>query len=191
MANLHDMGVDGSSILSPQHKNRWKLRFTNLGGGDGEILRLQAIQADRPKLAFEKITLDRYNTRAYIAGKYTWETVNFTFEADTGGLVSDAIKAQLERQQNIIDFGSAPTMPAAVSGQDYKFAVKMEQFSGQEQALEFWRLDGCWIENADWGDWDYAASETVKITLTISFDHARLTSRGAHRYDRALGGIAP
>lgn len=173
MGTIRDLGVDGGGILHPQHKNRWAVTFINLGSTNGTTLRVQAITCDRPKLEFEKITLDRYNTRAYVAGKYTWQTISMTFEADLGGGVAAEIQSQLELQQQIIGFGSVPTLPVTPAGQDYKFTIRQDLLSGDSpNFLEQWELSGCYFEQVDYGDLDYAASETVKIVCTVSYDHA-------------------
>jgi hypothetical protein len=188
MGMISDLGVDvGSGIYHPQHKNRWNLEFQRIGG-DASALRLQAITVDRPKLEFEKITLDRYNTRAYIAGKYTWQTINVTFESDMGGYVVTTIQEQLEKQQHIIANNAFPYMEAASHGEDYKFGLVMKMLNGGGFAVETWLIDGCYLENVDWGDLDYAASETVKVVCTISYDHARQTVTGLP--GQAEGGVA-
>lgn len=188
MGLISDLGVEGTGILHPQHKNRWAVSFIGLPGVAHE-LKLQAITADRPKLEFEKITLDRYNTRAYIAGKYTWQTISITFESDLGGMVAAGIQAQLERQQRIIGPGAAPVLPAASHGNIYKFGTQIAMLDGDRNtATEFWFIEGCYFENVDWGDLDYSASETVKIVTTISYDHAREVLTGVHTGASALGG---
>lgn len=189
MGLLSDLGVEGTGIYHPQHKNKWKINFFWLLG-DAKPLTLQAISADRPKLNFDKITLDRYNTRAFIAGKYTWQTINITFESDLGGLVVAAIQGQLERQQRIIGPFSAPMLPQTAAGQDYKFGLHMIMLDGDRIPLEIWKIDGCYFENVDWGDLDYSASEVVKIVTTISYDHAREEIFGAYRGARASGGAS-
>lgn len=189
MGLISDLGVDGTGIHHPQHKNRWAVDFLGLPGIYHE-LRLQAITADRPKMEFEKITLDRYNTRAYVAGKYTWQPISITFESDLGGLVAAGIQAQLERQQRIIGPGAAPRLPAAATGSDYKFAIAMTMLDGDTVPTELWYIEGCYFENVDWGDLDYSASETVKIVTTISYDHAREELTGAYAGASALGGAA-
>lgn len=187
MGLINDLGVDGTGIFHPQHKNKWAVDFLNMPG-NAYPLKLQAITADRPKMEFEKIQLDRYNTRAYVAGKYTFQPISITFESDLGGLVVAAVQAQLERQQLIIGPGSAPRLPTAVAGQDYKFSIRMTMLDGDLVPLEIWKIDGCYLENVDWGDLDYAASETVKIVTTISYDHAREEITGAYAYAKATGG---
>jgi hypothetical protein len=192
MALLIDMGVrgNGGEILHPQMKNKWRLTFNGIGGlVDSEALTIQAITCDRPKLAFEKVPLDRYNSRAYIAGKYTFEPINVTFEADIGGNVSAIIRSQLESQERIIGMSSAPRLPSALAGQDYKFSVTQEILDGDNVPLETFFMEGVWIVRADYNNLDYAASETVKIQLQLSYDHARQLITGES--GRATGGAAP
>ena len=192
MALILDMGVrgNGGEILHPQMKNKWRLTFNGIGGVlDSQALTFQAITCDRPKLSFEKVTLDRYNSRAYIAGKHQFDPINVTFEADIGGNVSSVIRSQLERQQRIIGMTAAPRLPTALAGQDYKFSITQEILDGDNTPIEVWYIEGAWIENADFTDLDYSASETVKIQLTITYDHARQEILGLP--GRATGGMAP
>jgi hypothetical protein len=192
MALILDMGVrgNGGEILHPQMKNKWRLTFNGIGGVlDSQALTFQAITCDRPKLSFEKVTLDRYNSRSYIAGKHQFDPINVTFEADISGGVSSVIRDQLERQQRIIGMTSAPRLPTALAGQDYKFSITQEILDGDNTPIEVWYIEGAWIENADFTDLDYAASETIKIQLAISYDHARQEILGMP--GRATGGMAP
>lgn len=192
MALILDMGVrgNGGEILHPQMKNKWRLTFNGIGGVlDSQALTFQAITCDRPKLSFEQVTLDRYNSRAYIAGKYQFDPINVTFEADIGGGVASVVRDQLERQQQIIGMGSAPRLPSALAGQDYKFSVTQEILDGDNTPIEVWYIEGAYIENTDYTDLDYAASETIKITLTLRYDHARQEILGLP--GRATGGMAP
>lgn len=173
MAVLRDMGINGNGdeILQPMLKNRFRVEFRGIG--DAEYLTLQAITVDRPKLSFEEVVLDRYNSRAYIAGKHTFETVNIVFESDIGGGVLRALQDQVEFQQKLIGMDSRTLMPASRSGGRYKFQTIIDQLDGDSTIFETWYLDGCFLQNVDWGDLDYAASETLKVTATIRFDHAR------------------
>ena len=194
MALILDMGVrgNGGEILHPQMKNKWRLTFNGIGGAsvvDSQALTFQAITCDRPKLSFEKVTLDRYNSRAYVAGKHQFDPINVTFEADIGGNVASVIQRQLEQQQRIIGMSAAPRLPSALAGQEYKFSITQEILDGDNTPIEVWYIEGAWIENTDYTDLDYAASETIKIQLTISYDHARQEILGLP--GRATGGMAP
>lgn len=182
MATISDMGIPGgesSGILQPFYKNRWQLefKFDGLSAGSRGLTSM-AINAERPKVEYEEITLDRYNSRAYLQGKYTFQPISVTFEPDIGGLVHQAIVQQMERQQRLIGPSSGAFLGQARSGEAYKFALDMNMLDGDHNPtgvpLEVWKLEGCAINNADFGDIDYSASETVKTTLQIRYDHAYL-----------------
>jgi len=195
MATISDMGVPGgesSGILQPLYKNRWQIEFKFGGLSAGSRgLTSMAITAERPKVEYEEITLDRYNSRAYLQGKYTFQPISITLEPDIGSLVHDAIVQQMERQQRLIGPTSGAFLGQARSGQSYKFALDMNMLDGDHNPtgvpLETWKLEGCAINNADFGDIDYQASETVKTTLQIRYDHAYLLP-GANFGDKATGG---
>ena len=192
MAQITDMGIPagfGDGILQPHHKHRWQVTFQFRGNNGGvEELTSMAIRADRPKLEFESIQLDRYNSRAFIFGKHTFQPVSITFEPDVGGKVHEGVIQQLERQQRLIANADGPYMAQAAAGELYKFGTKMEMLDGGTNVLETFYLDGCGLENNDFGDLDYQASETLQTTLTIRYDHARLDPRGTRRV--ATGGRA-
>jgi len=187
MALITDLGVDGGGIAQPRLKHKWAITFQNMAG-DEEPLRLNAISADRPKLTFEEVVLDRYNSKAYVAAKHIFEPVNVTFEDDLDGGVTAAIQEQLELQQNIIGLNASPRLSSAAAGQDYKFAVKMDLLDGNQAVVETWILEGAFIQNVDWGDVDYTTSETVKATVTFRFDHARQNVNPDNVGGKATGG---
>lgn len=191
MATINDLGIPGvgTGILQPKLKNLWRVTFANLGGGaDSQPLSLQAITADRPKLSFEEVQLDRYNSRAWVAGKHTFEPINITFEDDVTGTASQVLQEQLQSQQWLIG-AEGPFLGRGQEGALYKFVTYLEQLDGREQVVERWTCEGCWIQNVDYTDLDYSDSTAVQVTTTIRFDHARQNIGG---YDagqgNALGG---
>ena len=179
MALITDLGVDGNGILQPLLKNRWKVTFLGIAG-DPDPLRVQAITCDRPKIEFAEIELDRYNSKAYVAGKYSFQPLNIVFQADVGGTVNNTIQQQLDLQQSIIGNFPAPVLPAAIGGAIYKFAIRLEMYDGNDTVLEAWIIEGCWLQNVDYDNLDYAANEAVTTHCTIRFDIAR----------QAISGIA-
>lgn len=198
MALIIDMGVtsDAGGIIHPKLKNKWRVNFHGIGGGRGDtgstrsdVLTLQAITGDRPKLEFEEIQLDRYNSRAWIAGKHMWQPANFTFEDDIGGRVTAIFQEQIEKQQALISVGAGRVLNTALSGQEYKFAMTVEMLDGDVNPLQIWAYEGVFLQNIDYTDLDYAASESVKITCAFRFDHARELVVGID--GRATGGVAP
>lgn len=175
MATLMEVGIPtvGNGILMPKIKNRWRVTFSGLGTGSmGNDVSLQATTVSRPNLSFEEIKLDRYNSTAYVAGKHSWESMNLTVEDDITNKATTTIQAQLEKQQRLIG-ATGPWLNSEATASSYKFGTKIELLDGNEVVVETWKLEGCWIMQADYGDLDYSASESVTVALTIRFDQAR------------------
>ena len=55
---------------------------------------------------------------------------------------------------------------------------------GNEQVIEKWTVEGCWLQNVDYTDLDYAAGDAVTVSTTIRYDHARQNIGG---YDQGEG----
>ena len=186
MATINDIGIPGVStgILQPKLKNKWRVTFANLGGGaDSQPLSAQAITVTRPVLSFEEVQLDRYNSRAWVAGKHMFEPMTITLEDNVTGSASQVLQEQLQNQQLLIG-AEGQFLATAGEGSLYKFVTYLDLLDGNEQVVEKWTVEGCFIQNIDYMDLDYAASESVQITMTIRFDHARQDIGG---YDQGQG----
>lgn len=187
MSTIQDFGIPGvgSGILEPMRKNLWRVTFANLGGGtDSQPLSMQAVTFTRPKLNFEKITLHRYNSLSHVAGKHNFDPVTLVVESDVKGTAASVIQAQLQKQQWLIG-AEGQWLARAGEGSLYKFVTYLEMLDGNKTVIERWTLEGCWLENVDFGgELDYSTADQVKITMTISIDHARQSIGG---YDQGPG----
>lgn len=175
MSTINDFGIPGvgTGILHPKHKNRWRVTFANMGGGeDSQPVSMQAVVVARPKLNFEKVTLHRYNSVSYIAGKHSWDPMRLTLQDDINGTASAVVQAQLQKQQWLIG-AEGQWLAAAGEGSLYKFVTYLDMLDGNDQVIEKWTIEGCYLESADWSELDYSSSEPVTIELSISYDHAR------------------
>lgn len=187
MATLSQVGIPGAGfgILHPKQKYRWQVTFSGLarlvaGASSREITR-QATNVTRPTLTFEEVPIHRYNTVAYMAGKHSWSEVSLTLEDDITGLASYAVQGQLETQKRLIGADlPGQYLNSAATASDYKFGLLLEQLDGNEGVVESWKMEGCFILSADYGDLDYSSSDAATITLSIRYDHARqdLTGQG-------------
>ena len=194
MATLSNFGIPGAGagILHPRLKNKFRLTFQNVGqllpGSNSRNLSMQVTTITLPNITWEEVTLHRYNSTAYVAGKHSWEPISVTIEDDITGLATQVVEAQLETQQRIIGSDlDGRWLNTAATGSDYKFGARIDQLDGDEGIVSSWILEGCMIVNADYGDRDYSASEAATITMSIRFDHARKVESGAG-YGTALGG---
>jgi len=184
MATVNDFGIRGinsGGILQPKLKNRWRITFANMGSGgqsDGSVgLSMQATSVTRPTISFEEVELHRYNSRAFIASKHSVEPMNLTLEDDVTGTASRVVQDQIQAQQHLIGAGGpflADSLSTAPEGSLYKFVTYLDMLDGAtDNVIEKWTIEGCFIQNVNYGDLDYSASDQVTIELTIRYDHAR------------------
>jgi len=162
-------GNTGSGILMP--KLKYRFRVTMLGGFAGlteaRTLTQNVMSATRPKITYEEVPLDSYNSKIYIQGKHTWDQVTVTMRDDISNSISKLVGGQVQRQVNHFQ----QSTPAA--GNDYKFDMQIEILDGTNAgASEVWFLEGCFITNADYSETDYSANDPVTIALQIRFDNA-------------------
>lgn len=162
-------GATGSGILMP--KLKYRFRVTMLGGFAGEpearALTQNVMTVTRPNVSYEEVILESYNSKAYVQGKHTWETITLTLRDDITNSVSKLVGAQVQRQLNHFQ----QTTPAA--GNDYKFDMHVEVLDGVNAgASEVWFLEGCFLTTVNYGDNDYSASDSATIELTVRFDNA-------------------
>lgn len=177
MATLSQVGIAGVGFgtLMPRLRNRWRIEFAGIGGGaQGINLSMQAVTVTRPSLTFDEVQIDRYNSKVFVVGKHTWDMCSLTVEDDVTNLATSVIQAQLERQQRLIG-ASGPWLNTEATANTYKFGTIITMLGGNEEVTEVWKLEGCAINQANWGDLDYASSDAVRIDLQIRFDHARQT----------------
>lgn len=173
-------------------KNHFRVTFLNIGalvgGSNSRDLMMQVTTVTLPNITWEEVAIHRYNSVAYVQGKHSFEPISMTFEDDINGLASAVVEAQLETQQRLIGGDlDGRWLNVGATGSDYKFGMLIEQLDGDEGVLSTWRCEGCMIMNAEFGDRDSSASESVTINLSIRFDHAsKVNSAGG--YGTALGG---
>lgn len=176
MATIQDFGIPeiGTGILQPKLKNRWRVVFFNFGGAatSANAVSAQAINVTRPNITWDEVPLDRYNSRAYVAAKHSWQDMTITIDDDVTSTAAKAIQEQIQKQQYMTGV-EGPWLAAAPEASVYKFTTRIDMLDGNEQVIEQWYVEGCWIKTADYTDLDYSASEKVTINLTIRFDHAR------------------
>jgi hypothetical protein len=161
--------ASGSGILMP--KLKYRFRVTMLGGFAGKpqstVLTQNVMSVGRPKITYEEVILDSYNSRSYIQGKHSWEQVTLMVRDDITNQTTNIVGAQIQRQLNHYQ----QTTPAA--GGDYKFDMHIEILDGVNVgATEVWFLEGCFLTNVDYSESDYAATDPVTITMQIRYDNA-------------------
>lgn len=162
----------GQALLMPKLQFRFRVLFYGIGTTGNELeLTKQVMDCSRPQVQFDEITLNVYNSRVYLAGKHTWQPLNINIRDDATGLVSRTIGQQLQKQLDFFQQASAQ------SGIDYKFTTRIDILDGGNGTstpteLEQWELLGCYLQQANYNQLNYATSDQVSIALTLRFDNA-------------------
>jgi len=177
MADLTQYGVPTTTsnvIMMPKLQYRFRVNMYGFGKDNGSTLDFtqNVVSVTRPSLTHDEVTLDAYNSRAYLAAKHTWEPITLTIRDDMNNAASKHVASQLQKQLN----HGLQSAPAA--GKDYKFGLVIEQLDGSQPGLvvETWSLNGCFIQNVNYGENNYATSDVMLITLQIRYDGADIHS---------------
>ena len=117
----------GSGILMPKLKFRFRVTFTDNFGESGRGLELtqNVVNVTRPKVAYEEVVIDSYNSRVYVAGKHAWEPITVVLRDDIRGTVTKQVGAQNMKQLNHFE------QKSPIAGSDYKFDMTMSILDGQ------------------------------------------------------------
>jgi hypothetical protein len=194
ITSLNNIGIPTTNaanstqvLLMPKLKYRFRVTLLGFGVAAATELTKQVQDVTRPKVAFEEMTLDVYNSKVKLAGKYTLENVTLTLRDDASGQVQKMVGQQIQKQFDFMEQASAR------SGIDYKFTMRIEVLDGGNGALvpntlETFELYGCFVQNADYGDANYSTNEHMTVALTIAYDNLAQFAAGSTAVS-PIGGI--
>ena len=193
LTSLNNISIpaDGTNqaLLMPKLKYRFRVILLGFGVEASTELTKQVVDVTRPKVAFEEIELPIYNSKVYLAGKYTWETLTLNLRDDASGNVQKLVGQQIQKQFDFMEQASAR------SGIDYKFQMNIEVLDGGNGAsaanvLEKFEVYGCFVQNVDYGDLNYGTNEAAQVALTIRFDNAiQFAGAAGSGVDRGIGAV--
>jgi hypothetical protein len=159
-------------LLMPKLKYRFRVTLLGFGVSAATELTKQVMDVSKPKVGFEEMPIDIYNSKVYLAGKYTFETLTLNLRDDASGEVQKLVGQQVQKQFDFVEQASAR------SGIDYKFTSKIEVLDGGNgnnaagvNVLETSNMYGCFLTNVDYGDANYGTNEPMNVALTIRFDN--------------------
>ena len=194
ITSLNNIGIPttnaaGSTqvLLMPKLKYRFRVTLLGFGVAAATELTKQVQDVTRPKVTFEEMALDVYNSKVKLAGRHTLENVTLTLRDDASGQVQKMVGQQIQKQFDFMEQASAR------SGIDYKFTMRIEVLDGGNGALvpstlETFELYGCFVQNADYGDANYSTNEHMTVALAIAYDNLAQFAAGAASVS-PIGGI--
>ena len=178
------IGGINQGILHPKQKYRFRVMWYSFGDNTGlREMTANVMTCTRPKITYEEVKLDSYNSVAWIQGKHTFEAIEIKLRDDITNSVISSVGAQIQKQMNHFE------QTSAVAGINYKFSMEIHSLDGTtNEELESWVLDGCWINAATYGEGDYASGDPQEVTLTIRFDNATNQAGANTNQGTTIGG---
>jgi len=173
-----DQSAASQGLLMPKLKYRFRASFENFGVSTPRSeMTKQIMNITRPAVTFEENIIDIYNSKVYLVGKHSWDPITVNLRDDVNGSVSKLAGEQVQKQFDFMEQSSAASVI------DYKFITRFEILDGGNGAntpnvLETWELYGCFIQNVNYNELDYASQDPANITMSIRFDNAVQTPLG-------------
>ena len=174
----NDQSSASQGLLMPKLQYRFRAILENFGVSTPRSeLTKQVMDVMRPNLSFDKVTLDVYNSKVYMAGKHTWDPITITLRDDVNNSVTKLVGEQIQKQFDFFEQASA------ASGIDYKFVARIEMLDGGNGAsapnvLETFELYGAYVENVNYNSLAYNTSEPSTITMSVRYDNCIQTPQG-------------
>ena len=156
--------ISPNDIMFTQFEPKVKNRFImNIDGIPSYIIKAM----NRPQIQFDEVTMEHMNVTRYLKGKGKWQPIEVTL------------------YDPIVPSGAQSVMEwvrlshESVTGRDgysdfYKKDVTFNILGPVGDMVEEWTLKGCFIENANFGDFDWGTSDPAEITLALKYDYAIL-----------------
>ena len=146
--------------FEPKRKNRWVFAIEGI---DAYLIKT----AKRPSMKTEEKEIPWINSRRYIAGKTTFETMEI--------VLYDAIAPS--GAQQVMEW--VRTHFESVSGRAgyadfYKRDCQLKLLDPVGTVVELWDLKGCFLTSAGFGELDYGQDDPLEVSMTIRFDNCVL-----------------
>ena len=146
--------------FEPKRKFRWVLAIEGI---DAFIIKTAA----RPNFSTEEVTIDYINSKRYIAGKTTFNTMAVTLHdpiAPSGAQqVMEWIRTHFESVSGRAGYADF-----------YKRDIQLKMLDPVGTVVELWDIKGAFITEAGFGEVTYEDGGPTEITLTLRFDNCVL-----------------
>lgn len=161
-------GGGRGGMIQPKVKYKFRVRVVNFGPINGGLdLTQQVSTVTRPTMSAAPQAVHSYNSIAYYPSKPEWSTINLEVRDDVTNSVNRLVGHQMQKQMNHFE----QTSPLA--GSNFKFQTFIETLDGgNDEVIEQWYLEGCFLSNVNYNGFDYSASDPMLITMEIRFDNA-------------------
>jgi len=145
----------------PLKKNRFIFRFPSELG----IQEWWISSASRPKYTSTETEIPFLNTSTFVAGRFTWDSMQITFRDPIGPSATQALMEWVRLHSE-----SVTGRQGYAAG--YKKDVELEMLDPTGVVVQKWILQSTHLNDADFGSLDYSSNDLADITCQIRFDRA-------------------
>ena len=156
--------ISPNDIMFTQFEPKVKNRFImNIDGIPSFMIKAM----NRPTIQFDEVVLEHMNVTRYMKGKGRWQPIEVTLYDP---IVPSGAQAVMEWVR---------LSHESVTGRDgysdfYKKDIDFNILGPVGDMVEEWTLKGAYIENANFGDFDWGTSDPAEIVLSLKYDYAIL-----------------
>jgi len=158
-------------------KRTYRFRVSSDGdiglGGDGKSYWWNIKKVDKPSFNISSSKYRLINHEINIPGIAVWNPINIEL-VDVGGQVDALLKHLGASGYSPKDLSKDSGIAKSHGGLLANLTI--EQLNGSGEPLDSWLLEGAFITDVKFGNLDYTSDELVVVTLTITYDHAYLSS---------------
>lgn len=147
----------------PKRKNRFIIRFDSSLG----INEWYVTSAARPSAKIASVPIPFLNTSTYVAGRFEWNTIKVTFKDPIGPSASQALMEWFRLHAE-----SVTGRMGYAAG--YKKNVDLEMLDPTGVVVEKWILQGCFLEDINFGELAYDQDALATIDATLRMDRCIL-----------------
>ena len=147
----------------PKRQNRFIMRFPSSLGINEWFVE----SASRPTITVNSTPIPFLNTETYVAGRFTWGTINVTLRDPIGPSATQAIMEWIR-----LCAESVTGRMGYAAG--YKRNVDLEMLDPTGVVVEKWIMEGCFITSSNFGNLGYAQDALATIQITVRPDRCIL-----------------
>jgi hypothetical protein len=131
-------------------------------------------------MQFDATEVHHFNDRHYLAGKPSFNTIEFTMnDARVGANATQGLEGGAPFASKLIEewrdlvYNPRTNIALPAEGQGgYKKDCVLHQYDGQGNTMLSWSLLGCFPLTVAFDSLDYASSDAVIVTCTLRIDKA-------------------
>lgn len=160
---MSDLLIKMPIKFEPLRKNRWVVRFPS----DLGISEWMLQSASRPSINQQSTEIHFLNTSTFVAGRYTWDTIQMVFRDPIAPSASQALMEWIRLCSE-----SVTGRQGYAAG--YKRDLELEMLDPNGVCVQKWILKNAWISQCNFGTLQYSDDALADITATIVIDYAIL-----------------